>query len=219
QGEILTEAQAQQFETFANQAGMGSVSFWEVSRDNGSCAGSTTASDTCSGLAQGNFDFINIFKAFNGSGGGGGPTPTPTTPTATPVPTSTPTPIPGVQPWNGNGHHYNVGDQVSFQGNVYKCLQAHTSQPDWSPTAAPSLWQLVGSGGGGPTPTPAPTMTPTPPTPTPVPGVLPWDSNGHHYNVGDQVSFQGHVYRCLQAHTSQPDWSPTAAASLWQLVS
>lgn len=144
QGEILTEAQAQQFVNFAKQAGMGAVSFWEVSRDNGSCPGNTTASDMCSGLSQGIFDFINIFKPFSGGGSGGGPTPTPTpNPTNTPTATPTPTPIPGVTPWDGNFHPYHVGDLVSFQGHVYKCIQAHTSQPDWSPPVVPALWQLI----------------------------------------------------------------------------
>ena len=144
QGEILTEAQAQQFVNFAEQAGMGAVSFWEVSRDNGSCPGNTTASDMCSGLSQGTFDFINIFKSFSGGVSGGGPTPTPTPPpTNTPTATPTPTPIPGVTPWDGNFHPYHVGDLVSFQGHVYKCIQAHTSQPDWSPPVVPALWQLI----------------------------------------------------------------------------
>lgn len=160
-------------------------------------------------------------------GSGGGPTPTPT-PTGTP--SATPTPPPGVQPWSGNGVSYHVGDLVSFQGNIYQCVIAHTSQPDWNPVAAPALWQLVSGSGPTPTPTrtptPTPTRTPTPtptgtatPTPTPPPGVQPWSGNGVSYHVGDMVSFQGHIYRCVIAHTSQPDWDPVHAQSLWQLVS
>lgn len=35
---------------------------------------------------------------------------------------------------------YIVGNRVSDGGKLYKCLQAHTSQADWTPDAAPSLW-------------------------------------------------------------------------------
>lgn len=50
-------------------------------------------------------------------------------------------------PWQ-TGVHYTAGALVTYNGSTYKCLQTHTSQVDWSPTAAPSLWQLVSSGGG-----------------------------------------------------------------------
>lgn len=45
--------------------------------------------------------------------------------------------------WIGNGVSYVVGDRRQYDGALYKCLQAHTSQPDWTPTAAPSLWAKV----------------------------------------------------------------------------
>ena len=38
---------------------------------------------------------------------------------------------------------YAVGFKVQHNGTLYKCLQAHTSQPDWTPDAAPSLWAKV----------------------------------------------------------------------------
>ncbi len=144
QGEIFSMQNAQQVLSFVQQQHLGLLSFWEVSRDNGGCAGSTTASDTCSGLSQNTFDFVNTFKQFSGgSSGGGGPTHTPTptkTVTPTPTPTGTPSPIPA---WDPNFHPYNVGDEVSFQGHIYRCIQAHNSQPDWSPPIVPALWGLV----------------------------------------------------------------------------
>lgn len=45
--------------------------------------------------------------------------------------------------WSGNGVSYAVGDRRQYDGALYKCLQAHTSQADWTPTAAPSLWAKV----------------------------------------------------------------------------
>ena len=38
---------------------------------------------------------------------------------------------------------------------------------------------------------------------------------GTSYQVNDRVKYNGLLYRCVQAHTSQPDWTPDAAVSLW----
>ena len=38
------------------------------------------------------------------------------------------------------GVDYPVGRKVQHGGALYKCLQAHTAQADWTPDAAPSLW-------------------------------------------------------------------------------
>ena len=35
---------------------------------------------------------------------------------------------------------YTVGQIRRYNGTLYKCVQAHTSQADWTPTAASSLW-------------------------------------------------------------------------------
>ena len=74
-----------------------------------------------------------------------GATPTPTVkptvvPTATPKPTATPTPSGSAPAWVVN-HAYAIGDLVTYQGLVYKCIQAHTSQVDWQPPNVPALWQ------------------------------------------------------------------------------
>lgn len=45
--------------------------------------------------------------------------------------------------WNENGISYAVGDRVLYNGTLFKCLQAHTSQATWTPTDAPSLWTKV----------------------------------------------------------------------------
>lgn len=42
--------------------------------------------------------------------------------------------------WNGNGINYAVGDRVKYYGVLYKCINVHTSQADWTPSAAVSLW-------------------------------------------------------------------------------
>ena len=38
---------------------------------------------------------------------------------------------------------YAVGDRVRYDNTLYKCLQAHTSQTDWTPDVAVSLWVRV----------------------------------------------------------------------------
>lgn len=38
---------------------------------------------------------------------------------------------------------YAVGDRVQYNGVLYKCVQAHTSQADWMPDATPALWAIV----------------------------------------------------------------------------
>lgn len=42
--------------------------------------------------------------------------------------------------WNPVGT-YAPGDRVKYHGQVYMCLQGHTSNPTWQPGAAHSLWQ------------------------------------------------------------------------------
>lgn len=45
--------------------------------------------------------------------------------------------------WNGEGVEYKADERVSYNGILFKCLQAHTSQATWIPTDAPSLWAKV----------------------------------------------------------------------------
>ena len=44
---------------------------------------------------------------------------------------------------------YAVGDRRQYNGKLYKCLQAHTSQASWNPADAPSLWAEVLPGQDG----------------------------------------------------------------------
>jgi hypothetical protein len=47
--------------------------------------------------------------------------------------------------------------------------------------------------------------------------VAAWQNNTA-YQVGDLVTFNGQEYRCQIAHTSQADWTPDVAHSLWVLI-
>ncbi len=86
-------------------------------------------------------------------GGGGTPSPTPTptpsptptrTPSPSPTPTRTPTPTPTVPggTWAA-GTAYKVGDQVTYGGATYRCIQAHTAIVGWEPPNVPALWQKI----------------------------------------------------------------------------
>lgn len=44
--------------------------------------------------------------------------------------------------WNET-NAYGKNDRVRYNGDLYKCLQSHTSQATWTPTDAPSLWAKV----------------------------------------------------------------------------
>jgi hypothetical protein len=46
----------------------------------------------------------------------------------------------GAERWNPVGT-YAAGERVEYHGQVYMCLQGHTSNPTWQPGAAHSLWQ------------------------------------------------------------------------------
>lgn len=142
-----------------------------------------------------------------------------------------------------------IGDvyQYPVDKNLYQCIQAHTTQSDWTPPVCKALWKRFYEPSDAPWPWVQPVgsvdaypigakvtyggyiwqntiaanvwqlsvtgwtnLTP------PVIGV--W-AVGVAYKVNDQVTYLGHTYKCLQAHTSITTWNPVAAVSLWQLVS
>lgn len=38
---------------------------------------------------------------------------------------------------------YAAGDRVQYGGTLYKCVQAHTAQANWTPDTTPALWTAV----------------------------------------------------------------------------
>ena len=84
--------------------------------------------------------------------------------------------------WSGDGVDYAVGDRVRFQGSLVKCLQAHASQPDWAPNAAPSLWSVIlpGQDGSG----------------VEV-GIWQQPGSTNGYSTGDKVIYDGHLWESL----------------------
>lgn len=84
------------------------------------------------------------------------------------------------------GRAYAIGDRVQHGGTLYKCVQAHTSQADWTPDATPALWVVVS-----------------------IEEYPEWvQPTGAHdaYNTGDKVSYNGkHYISTIDANTYAPD--------------
>ena len=88
---------------------------------------------------------------------------------------------------------YAVGDRVQYGGILYKCVQAHTSQADWTPDITPALFVVV-------------SLDEWPEFVQPT---------GAHdaYNKGDKVTFEGKHYISL---IDGNVYSPTAYPAGWQ---
>lgn len=99
--------------------------------------------------------------------------------------------------WDGDGHTYNVGDRVTYNDTLYKVLQAHTSQSDWTPDTAPSLFAKV--------------LTSTTGEP------LPWEQpdSTNPYMTGDRVTYNGKVY---ESTVDNNVWAPDAYPQGWKEV-
>lgn len=104
--------------------------------------------------------------------------------------------------FQGDGVNWIVGEQVyigtrrDYEGVTYECIQAHVTQADWTPPAVPALWRVY--------------------VPTPPPGEE-WQPYTA-YVIGDEVTYNGILYRCRQAHTSLPGWEPPNVPALWLLI-
>ena len=83
---------------------------------------------------------------------------------------------------------YAQDDRVRYEGILYKCLQAHTSQAAWTPVAAASLWAKV--------------LIPDENT------IPEWEQpdSTNPYMKGDKVSYNGKIY---ESTIDNNVWSPT----------
>ena len=55
------------------------------------------------------------------------------------------------KPWAADTA-YAADERIRYGGNLYRCVQAHTSQSEWTPDATPALWTEVALPGDGETP-------------------------------------------------------------------
>lgn len=89
-----------------------------------------------------------------------------------------------------SGKAYAVGERIQYGDKLYKCVQAHTAQDDWTPDVTPALWVEV--------------------------SVEEWPEfvhpTGAHdaYSKGDKVTYNGkHYISLMDANVYSPDEYPT----------
>lgn len=98
--------------------------------------------------------------------------------------------------WNENST-YAFNDLRKYNGKLYRCLQAHTGQADWTPDVAISLWKLIGVNENG-----------IPEWSQPI-------SGADAYNTGDEVMFNAIHYRSTIDNNV---WSPETYPAGWEVV-
>ena len=90
-----------------------------------------------------------------------------------------------IAPWKIK-ESVKVGDRRRFDGALYKCIQAHTTQADWTPDITPALWVAVS-----------------------IEEYPEWvQPTGAHdaYNIGDKVTYKGNRYVCaVDGNVYAPD--------------
>lgn len=103
-------------------------------------------------------------------------------------------------PWTENVN-YSINDIRAYftegGSKLYKCLQAHTSQADWTPDVTPSLWKEIG-------------ISPS--------GIPEWSQPigaGDAYMTGDEVMYNGVHYRSTIDNNV---WSPDMYPQGWEVV-
>lgn len=98
--------------------------------------------------------------------------------------------------WSETGS-YNVDDYRAYNGKLFKCLQIHTGQADWTPDVSPSLWKECGVAENG---------------------ILEWSqpiSSSDAYMIGDEVMYEGVHYRSTIDNNV---WSPVDYPQGWEVV-
>lgn len=101
--------------------------------------------------------------------------------------------------WSGDGVTYKTGKYLLYKDILYKVLQNHTSQTDWTPDTASSLYAKVLTDPSG--------------------SVLPWEQpqSTNPYKKGDRVTHKGKTWESL---VDSNVWEPGAVGteSLWKEV-
>lgn len=93
--------------------------------------------------------------------------------------------------------HYDADKRVRYGSALYRCLQSHNAQADWTPETASSLWAKVL---------------------IPDPEVIPeWEQpdSTNPYMKGDKVRYNGKVYESLIDNNI---WPPEAYPAGWSEV-
>lgn len=106
---------------------------------------------------------------------------------------------PALFPAWASGKAYALNDRVRYGEKLYKCVQAHTSQSDWTPPAVPALWTEVAK-----------------------PGEIPvWKQpTGAQdaYMTGDKVWYPAVDTTVYESTIDNNVWSPTDYPQGWKVV-
>lgn len=106
---------------------------------------------------------------------------------------------PALFPAWASGKAYALTDRVRYGEKLYKCVQAHTSQSDWTPDATPALWTEVAK-----------------------PGEIPvWrQPTGAQdaYMTGDKVWYPDRDTTVYESLIDNNTWSPEAYPQGWQAI-
>lgn len=96
------------------------------------------------------------------------------------------------------GRTLDVGEYIQYNDKLYKVLQAHTVQENWTPEAAPSLFAEVLTDPTGQT-------------------ILDWvqPNSTNPYMIGDKVKYEGVIYESL---INNNVWSPAAYPAGWKQI-
>ena len=97
------------------------------------------------------------------------------------------------------GESYTEGQRVKYKGTLYKVLQGHVSQADWTPDTATSLFAKVLPGQEGN---------------EPEEGYAEWEQPGamNGYAEGDKVLHNGHLWESTQDDNV---WIPGDVGAPW----
>lgn len=101
--------------------------------------------------------------------------------------------------WRADSVSYSVDDIVRYGTKLYRCVQAHTSQADWAPDTAASLWSAIDIAGDG---------------------IEVWTQpTGAHdaYNTGDKVHYPGKSDPVYVSTIDGNVWAPDAYPQGWTL--
>lgn len=99
--------------------------------------------------------------------------------------------------WSGESVNYLAGERIRYGSVLYTVLQSHTSQNDWAPDVAASLFAKVL---------------------IPDPEVIPfWErpDSTNPYMVGDKVIFNDRIYESIIDNNV---WSPEEYPAGWVMV-
>ena len=204
-GSTFSLVDAKTIADFVKGNGIGLLSYWSFQRDRAQATNASNDLSSYSGVAQSNYQFLNIFKT---AGGSVAPTPNPTpTPTPTPAPTPAPAPACSSSAWV-QGKQYAAGSIVSYSnGSQYI---AKVANPGYNPTVSTYYWSKYICAGSS-TPAPAPASTPTP-APAPTCSSSTW-VQGKQYAAGSIVNYSnGYKYK---ANFANPGYNPTISTYYW----